>query len=48
MRAARTSAMAVAMPEPTPITSAVVAVEPPSIPTRTPAAPVCMRWRAAW
>ena len=48
MRAARASAMAVASGTPTPNVSAVVAPTAVPTPTSTPAAPVRMRWRAAW
>ena len=48
MRAARTSAMAVAWGTPTPSTPGVVDVEPEPTPTSTPAAPVRIRWSAAW
>ena len=48
MRAPATSAMAVACGTPRPSTPRVVQALPGPTPTRTPTAPVRMRWRPAW
>jgi hypothetical protein len=48
VRAAEASAIAVACGTPTPSTPRVVQAAPGPTPTRTPAAPVRIRWSAAW